>query len=291
MESIIKSKSILFIIFSAIIILTATNEGFARKRYNYNPSLTKLKALEMLQKSSQELSRLAGLDPITITDSYNEADSLEIDFNAGELNENEVALCETNSSEDDSDIFLDEDLALDAEIFNKDDSIDLDGFKTLWLDYVNDDDPEYTDGGFSKKEIMQAILEWLGTPYRFGGNGDRGIDCSGFTRTIFAQVGDGIIPRTANYQYGIGHKVNRNDLQFGDLVFFNTRRRVYVSHVGIYLGDNIFAHSSSRYGVTFSFIKDGNYYDQAFIGARRVYIGDLQNINEKPRDIRILSQR
>lgn len=291
MQNQIKSLSnlLIFTLLITTLLLTAVNDGFARRKYN--PKITKIKALEMLRQSSPELARLAGIDPSLLEYNDEDGEGIEIDFNAGELSENETNLCETNSMSDESDELSNLELFKEIEIFNNDNSIDLDGFKTLWLAYVNDDDPEYTDGGFNKKEIMEAIVEWLGTPYRYGGNGDRGIDCSGFTRTIFAKVADGIIPRTANYQYGIGQKVNRSDLQFGDLVFFNTRRRVYISHVGIYLGDNIFAHASSRYGVTFSYMKDGNYYDKTFIGAKRVYLGDLDNIDDRQKDIRTISQR
>ncbi|MBK9248210.1 MAG: C40 family peptidase [Ignavibacteria bacterium] len=58
-------------------------------------------------------------------------------------------------------------------------------------------------------------------------------------------------------------------MQFGDVVFFHTRKRVYVSHVGIYLGDNLFAHASSRYGVTVSSL-ESDYYNKRLIGVKRL---------------------
>ena len=58
-------------------------------------------------------------------------------------------------------------------------------------------------------------------------------------------------------------------LQYGDLVFFHTRRGVYVGHVGIYLGDNLFAHASSRSGVTVSSL-ESDYYAARFLGGRRL---------------------
>jgi cell wall-associated NlpC family hydrolase len=70
-------------------------------------------------------------------------------------------------------------------------------------------------------------------------------------------------------QIKIGKPVNRDELQFGDLVFFNTRRRQNPGHVGIYLWDNYFVHASTKYGVTVSSMADG-YYDRRFVGARRV---------------------
>jgi cell wall-associated NlpC family hydrolase len=62
---------------------------------------------------------------------------------------------------------------------------------------------------------------------------------------------------------------DRSDLKFGDLVFFNTRRRVRPGHVGIYIGDNLFAHASSKLGVTISSL-DYDYYSKRYMGARRV---------------------
>ncbi|MFA6981239.1 MAG: NlpC/P60 family protein [Ignavibacteriaceae bacterium] len=60
-----------------------------------------------------------------------------------------------------------------------------------------------------------------------------------------------------------------DDLQFGDLFFFNTTQRVRPGHVGIYLGDKIFAHSSSKLGVIVSLLEEG-YYNQRFMGGRRM---------------------
>ena len=120
-------------------------------------------------------------------------------------------------------------------------------------------------------------MEWLGTPYHFGGTGGRGIDCSAFTRTIYDKVADVWIPRTASSQYDFGKNISKNDLQFGDLVFFNTRRHVRVGHVGIYLGDNLFAHSSTRFGVTVSSLESA-YYSARLIGAKRLYSNDLAKL-------------
>jgi cell wall-associated NlpC family hydrolase len=75
-------------------------------------------------------------------------------------------------------------------------------------------------------------------------------------------------------------KVNRKDLQFGDLIFFHTRRHAYVSHVGIYLGDNLFAHASSKYGVTVSSL-ESTYYNNRFIGAKRITARDLDKMSKK----------
>jgi len=76
--------------------------------------------------------------------------------------------------------------------------------------------------------------------------------------------------RTTRDQYNMGKDISEKDeLKFGDLVFFDTRRSVKPGHVGIYLGDNLFAHASSSKGVTISSI-NSSYYENRFMGGRRV---------------------
>jgi cell wall-associated NlpC family hydrolase len=72
----------------------------------------------------------------------------------------------------------------------------------------------------------------------------------------------------ARAQYGVGSDVAKPDLQFGDLVFFNTTGRS-PSHVGIYIEDDLFAHASVSYGVTISSL-ESTYYRKRYVGARRV---------------------
>jgi cell wall-associated NlpC family hydrolase len=76
------------------------------------------------------------------------------------------------------------------------------------------------------------------------------------------------IPRTSIMQSTVGDEIPRENLQFGDLVFFNTMGR-RISHVGIYLGEGVFAHSSSNGGVKTNSL-DEDYYNSRYITARRV---------------------
>lgn len=117
-------------------------------------------------------------------------------------------------------------------------------------------------------ELMGIINEWLGTPYEYGGNSQRGIDCSGFTALIMSEVYDLKIPRTALDQYNSGGRLRRGDLQVGDLVFFRDIRSRGIDHVGIYLGDNRFAHATESAGVVISDLAE-EYYNQRFSGGRR----------------------
>lgn len=115
--------------------------------------------------------------------------------------------------------------------------------------------------------LFQFIEEWLDTRYRFGGITKKGIDCSALTRLLMDRVFDVKLPRTAKQQYALSCRISKNSMSEGDMVFFNTRGRI--SHVGIYLGDGYFVHSSTTSGVSINNI-DERYYHRRFVEARRV---------------------
>jgi len=126
------------------------------------------------------------------------------------------------------------------------------------------------DNSTMKEKLLMEIIKYLNTPYKYGGNSTNGIDCSAFTQTVFHNVLSLDLNRSAREQYRQGVEIdNRDNLKFGDLVFFNTRRRVRPGHVGIYIGDNLFAHASSRNGVIVSSL-DQDYYSSRFMGGRRI---------------------
>lgn len=118
------------------------------------------------------------------------------------------------------------------------------------------------------QKILRTATRYMGTPYVWAGTGAGGFDCSGFTMRVFMQNG---IPlrRQADWQFTQGQRVNRADLQPGDLVFFSTYAPG-ASHVGIYIGNGQFIHASSRRGVTISSLSE-SYYKSTYIGARRMY--------------------
>lgn len=120
-----------------------------------------------------------------------------------------------------------------------------------------------------RDRILIEIIKYMDTPYKFGGNSKTGIDCSAFTQNVFSCLGINLF-RSAREQYTQGIFIKeKNDLAFGDLVFFNTRRRVKPGHVGIYLGDNLFAHASSKKGVIISSMEH-SYYSKRYMGGRRI---------------------
>jgi cell wall-associated NlpC family hydrolase len=116
--------------------------------------------------------------------------------------------------------------------------------------------------------MLREILRHIGTPYRLGGMGSDGIDCSAYTWKVFNTSMNIDLPRSTSDQFRAGMPVRMSDLRFGDLVFFNTTGR-NPSHVGIYIGDNLFAHASVSYGVTISSL-ESTYFQRRITGARRI---------------------
>ena len=138
------------------------------------------------------------------------------------------------------------------------------------------EESEEANPAVNRVELMKEIVNLLGNPYRYGGiNAVRGLDCSAFVGTVYSRALGVRLPRSSNEQFGTGVKIRKNDMKVGDLVFFKTRRkRAPVSHVGIYIGGNYFAHASTRHGVIISPLDDG-YYNRTFVGARRLLNSEL----------------
>lgn len=124
--------------------------------------------------------------------------------------------------------------------------------------------------GFNKtSELVVAAMGSLGVPYRRGGNTfEGGYDCSGFVRAIYEQTAGLLLPRLAAQQAASTQPIDRNELQPGDLVFFNTMQREF-SHVGIYVGDFKFIHSPKPGAAVRIEDMRVNYWNRRFDGARR----------------------
>ena len=134
----------------------------------------------------------------------------------------------------------------------------------------NNSDVLSSDNGTTKENVLMEIIKYLNTPYKYGGNSKDGIDCSAFTQTIYRNTLFFNLERSARLQYKQGIEISdTEDLKFGDLVFFDTRRRVRPGHVGIFIGENLFAHASSKKGVTISSLNH-SYYKDRFMGSRRI---------------------
>ena len=118
--------------------------------------------------------------------------------------------------------------------------------------------------------LVTKAIDFLGTRYKRGGNTvEQGLDCSGLVRLVYKDAANIDLPRTSLEISREGEKINSDDLQPGDLVFFNTLKRGF-SHVGIYLGDNKFIHSPSAGGQVRIESMNIAYWKNRFNGARRI---------------------
>jgi cell wall-associated NlpC family hydrolase len=119
-----------------------------------------------------------------------------------------------------------------------------------------------------QSKMMREISKYMGVSYVYGGSTSDGMDCSGYTMTVYKNSMNIMLPRSSHEQSGRGMAVELSELKFGDLIFFNTTGES-ASHVGIYLGDDLFAHASVSLGVTISSLQS-SYYIKRYECARRI---------------------
>lgn len=147
------------------------------------------------------------------------------------------------------------------------------GGKTGYIrgDYVSFTEPDPSQApaaGSIGEQIVAFAEQFLGTPYVWAGSSPSGFDCSGFVSYVFKNFGY-TVNRTAASMYTNGVAVDKSELQIGDAVFFASSSES-IGHVGIYIGDGEFIHSSSGCGyVTISGLNE-SYYSRMYVGARRI---------------------
>ncbi len=126
-----------------------------------------------------------------------------------------------------------------------------------------------TESANSKMDkAIDLLKQQVGKPYVWGAEGPDSFDCSGLVQYIYKNALGKDLPRVSYDQSKVGQPVSREDLQPGDLVFFDTMDKGRVSHVGMYIGNNEFIHAAnSKKGVIKSTLT--GYYDKKFINARR----------------------
>jgi cell wall-associated NlpC family hydrolase len=124
-------------------------------------------------------------------------------------------------------------------------------------------------GRLNKDKMTAAVNRLIGTPYRFGGDSERGIDCSAFTRRVYRSQGIEL-PRNSREQARVSASVAYPSVRSGDLIFFDTSINGSISHVGVFLGSGTFAHASSSKGVTRSSLKE-KYYVKRFVKGGRIF--------------------
>lgn len=118
--------------------------------------------------------------------------------------------------------------------------------------------------------LYNFIDEWYGTRYRLGGSDKKGVDCSAFVQKLYEQVFNTTMLRTAVEQFKRCNVTpDKEELKEGDLVFFRSGKKSRVSHVGIYLVNNFFVHSSTSSGVMISNLNEA-YWKKKFAGGGKV---------------------
>lgn len=129
------------------------------------------------------------------------------------------------------------------------------------------------DGITTRIRAINEINSWLGTPYKYAGRSRKGIDCSNFTSVILSEFIGSRFPAGADSQSKLFNPIkNIEDLQFGDIMFFSSSARSNgrIGHSGIYIGNGLFAHSSSykKRGVVYQHITDSKYTERFQFGGR-----------------------
>ncbi|MCV6631096.1 MAG: C40 family peptidase [Flavobacteriaceae bacterium] len=154
-----------------------------------------------------------------------------------------------------------------------------------YSDWITQDLPKATD-------LIRTSTTLLGRPYLWGGTSTKGMDCSGFTKTIYLMHGF-VIPRDASQQVAVGETVDPNlqfeGLEVGDLLFFGKKatanQKQKVTHVGMWIGNNQFIHAAGNVHIN-SIVPSDPAYD-AFNSSR--YLGSKRYLNSE--DARIIDLR
>ncbi|MBD5321810.1 MAG: C40 family peptidase [Bacteroides sp.] len=122
-------------------------------------------------------------------------------------------------------------------------------------------------GAPQSEALLSEARSWLGVPYKYGGNDRSGVDCSGFVLQVYQNALDIPLPRTSREQNKYCKATTKGSLIPGDLIFFaSDKDKETISHVGIFMGDNMMIHASSSKGVVISDITS-SYYTRNYAGS------------------------
>lgn len=123
---------------------------------------------------------------------------------------------------------------------------------------------------FPDYKIVSESREQLGVSYQFGEERPEvGFDCSGFIQYVFKEAYNVALPRSTDQQWNFGTYVKKEDLQVGDVVFFEDTYRSGISHAGVYIGKNRMIHAKHKEGVTIDYLTD-DYWQDKYAGAKRI---------------------
>lgn len=120
----------------------------------------------------------------------------------------------------------------------------------------------------SNEKLIESIIKWLGTPYKFSGCDKGGIDCSCLVKNIYSEVYNIELKRNSIEICDACKSISKNKLIEGDLIFFKTEGNK-VSHIGIYIKDNKFVHASTKKGVMISDLTEP-YFEKTYYKSGRI---------------------
>lgn len=139
---------------------------------------------------------------------------------------------------------------------------------TEYLDGISEEEYYYEPTG--AQQVVDVAMQYLGTPYAYGGSSPSGFDCSGFTSYVYRQLGVSL-NRTAAGQASNGYEVSKSELLPGDLVLFGPYSGGGIGHVGIYVGDGNMIHSPQPGKTVCIESIYSNYYASRYVTARRIF--------------------
>jgi len=119
-----------------------------------------------------------------------------------------------------------------------------------------------------KQKLETHYNQYKAAPYRYGGTSIKGFDCSGFVQFTYKTVFNIRLPRTTRLMLKEGSAIKKTQLRIGDLVLFRTSKRY--RHVGIFMGDNLFMHVSTKKGLMKSNLNNP-YWLKRYLASRRIF--------------------